>query len=208
MTDLEFAEIVAYISAAVQKPLAKDATAVYFDLLGDLPVAVMRSAAKKVVLEHQWATFPTVAELRRAALEMQRNDAGKMTPQEAWAIAWRAAAEIDPDVHGEYVQIRNGVETRWESLTACVMSQVPPEVARVMKLFGIHRLVSTEEPPGVLQKQFCETYSGILQREQRDALLPPSLREAIARIGKEKPDEPNTRQLGTSPNGHRVGGVL
>lgn len=68
MTRMEFMQVAAYIGVGCGKPLEREALEVYFDLLGDLPVASLRAAAKDVLLKRKWSSFPTVAELHEAAI--------------------------------------------------------------------------------------------------------------------------------------------
>lgn len=185
MMMVEFAKVMAYIAAASQKPVSPETVEVYFDLLGDLDAEVLRSAAKEVVLNHEYATFPTVAALRKAAIEIQSGKSARLTPQTAWAMAWRAAGQIDPDIRGEFVVFDvNGERVTYPSQTEYVLNGLPESVVATMKMFGIGRLIANNEPLGVIQKQFCETYTGMLAVAKREAMLPQKLREQMAEIGK------------------------
>src|SRR5262249_46056005 len=100
MTKQEFVEAMAYLSAAIGKPLAMETAVVYFGLLGDLPADHFKLAVKRVALEHKWANFPTVAELREAAALTVQGKVSELSPPEAWGLAWRAAGRIDLEVEG------------------------------------------------------------------------------------------------------------
>lgn len=184
MMMVEFAKVMAYVAAATQKPVSPETVEVYYDLLGDLELGTFQAAAKRVVMEHKWATFPSVAELREAAIEMQAGRDSRLPPQVAWAMAWRAAGQIDPDIRGEFVVFKNGERVTYPSQTDYVLDGLPAPVVATMKTFGIGRLIAADEPIGVIQKQFCETYTGLLTAAKREALLPEKLRQDIDRIGK------------------------
>jgi hypothetical protein len=167
MTRVEFAEVIAYIGFATGRPLAdRKAVDVYFDLLGDLDAAVFQTAAKRVVLEHRWATFPTVAELREAAVESARGVVTDLTPAEAWALAWRVACDTDPECDGSFDR-------------ACKRAKVPPLVVEAIRAFGLNSLCYGEDPQGVVRGQFLKVFEQLAGRDRRMALLPAGVRAAI-----------------------------
>lgn len=162
MSNTEFAEIVAYITAGCGKPLSVDAQVVYFDLLGDLPADVLRLGAKKVLLEHHWATFPTVAELRQAAIESVRGEVKELSGAEAWWMAWRIAADTDPEIEGSFDR-------------ACQRAKAPRLVVEAVTSMGLLDLCYGEEPVGVVRGQFLKVYDQLAARDRRKALLPPAV---------------------------------
>jgi len=166
MTRLELAQVLAYIGAAIGKPPSADLAEVYMDLLGDIPIEALRLAAKKVVLEHKWATFPTVSELREAAAEVMRSDK-EPTPAEAWAIAWRGIGKIDPEVDGS---IERGCK------------DLPPLVVEAMQVMGIHALCYGKEPVAVVRAQFMKVYEQLQTRNYRERLLPNALKKEMASL--------------------------
>lgn len=166
MTRAEFATVMAYLATAINKPLSEAGTIVYFDLLGDVPLKVLEGAVRRVALEHKWASFPSVAEIREAVVEAQRGS--KITPADAWDMVWRAAARIDPEVEGSLERATKGM---------------PPLVFKAMKAFGISALCCGKEPVGVIRGQFMKMFENFAVKEDRKALLPPRLREQIAAMG-------------------------
>lgn len=84
MTRIEFGKIMAYTEAGCGKALATTSAQVYFEMLGDLAPEVLAAAAQLVLLQHQWATFPSIAELRRAANEILY---GPEAAGENWLVA-------------------------------------------------------------------------------------------------------------------------
>jgi hypothetical protein len=164
MTHPEFAKIMAYIEVALGKPFTKEMAEVYFDLLGDLPYEVMQTAAKRVILEHRWANFPTVAELREAAALTMQGRVSDLSPAEAGAQAWKATGKMDPEQEGSVDRILQGVS---------------PLVREAMVAFGINDLCYGKEPVGVIRGQFLKIYEQLASRDRRTALLPVAVQQAI-----------------------------
>lgn len=179
----DFSRLMAFISSATQKAVSAETVEVYYDLLGDLDIETLKAAAKQVVLEHRWATLPSVAELREAAVKIVHKY-DNMPAQTAWSIAWRAAGKIDPDIHGEFVTFDGaGNKIVHASQTEYALADVPEHVRQCMQTFGMARLVAGNEPIGVMQAQFCQTYTALQLEAKRDAMLPASLRSEIAALG-------------------------
>lgn len=170
MTRLVFGRIMAGIAAAIGKPLTAEAADVYFSLLGDLPFEVLEAAAKRVLLEHRWATFPSIAELRQAAAETIQGQFSELSPAEAWAIAWRAVGRIDLEVGGQADR---------------ELKRIPPIVAEAVRAYGLYSLVAGRENVSIVRAQFTKIFEQLAARERRTALLPAALKDTIARIGAE-----------------------
>lgn len=188
MTRVDFIKVMAALTAGTGKDLSADAKEVYFDCLNDLSVEVFGLAAKRVLMEHRWATFPSIAELREAAAETQRGTVKELSSGEAWALAWRAVGGIDPEVSGSYAR---GV------------SGLPPLVVEAMDAYGINPLCYGKEPVGVIRGQFIKIYDQLAAREKRRALLPASL---TAQIEAHAPN--NILQLATARIGEPNNGTV
>lgn len=157
----------AYLEVGCGKPLGEAALSVYFDCLGDLPADVLRLAAKRVVLEHRWATFPSIAELREAAALTQRGEVRGMSPGEAWSLAWHAIANCDPEI-----ELRGGAKD--------ALGKLPPLVAEAVRAMGVLPLCYGQEPVAVIRGQFMRVYGELAARQTRTDLLPAATRTAIA----------------------------
>jgi hypothetical protein len=174
VTRTEFLKAIAYIAAGTGKTLAPESLEVYFDCLGDLPCEVLAVAAKRVVLEHKYATFPTVAELREAASLTARGQISDLSPAEAWALAWRAVADTDPEVDGSFER-------------AAKKLKLAPLVAEAIRVYGLQSLCYGAEPVGVVRGQFLKIYEQLAARAKRAALLPAAVARAVAEIGAKRP---------------------
>lgn len=71
MSRSEFATALAVLAAGCNRKFEKDQVEVYYSLLGDLPLDVFQLAVKRALLEHVWASLPSIAELRQLAMEIQ-----------------------------------------------------------------------------------------------------------------------------------------
>ncbi len=172
MTRPEFAEIMARLAAAYGtgfgRPMDEFTVTVYYDALGDITLDVLRIAAKRVMMQQKW--FPTVHELRQAASETQAGEVAALPPAEAWALAWRAACRIDPDIEGSVDR-------------ACEM--LPTLVLEALRAFGINAMIYGKEPLGVVRGQFLKIYEQIQAKAQRERLLPAQLKAEVKAIGSE-----------------------
>lgn len=164
MTRLEFLKVMAALTAGSGRDLAADAKEVYFDCLGDLTVDVFALAAKRVLMEHKWATFPSIAELRQAAAETVRGTVKELGSGEAWAMAWRAVGQIDPEVAGSYAR---------------AVKELPAIVVEAMENYGINPLCYGKEPVGVIRAQFTKIFDQLADRDRRKALMPANLTKQI-----------------------------
>jgi hypothetical protein len=164
MTHDDFVRVIAYLTAGCGKELSDAAIEVYFDLLRDLPSDIFQNAAQRVLLEHRWATFPSIAELREAASATARGIVSELSSAEAWELAWKAAAKIDLEVPGR---------------TEHACKSLPPIVVAAMKAFGIPALCYGKEPIGVVRAQFMKTYEQLASRDRRQSLLPERVTQEI-----------------------------
>ncbi len=69
MNDIEFTRIMMDVAAACGKPLAADASHVYYRLLGNLPVEALRYAADQAILENTFPVFPQIGTFHKHAQE-------------------------------------------------------------------------------------------------------------------------------------------
>ncbi len=170
MTLAEFTSIMAYLELGCGRPLSPKAAEVYFDLLGDLPFPVLKAAAQRVILEHPWNTFPSIAELRKASADTFQGHWTYLSPGEAWKLAWNAVCRIDPEQAGSAAR-------------AC--ERLPPLVRKALETFGVVQLCCAK--PEFARPQFMKIYEHLSAREQRQALLPAALKREIAAIGNAPP---------------------
>ncbi|MCC6419526.1 MAG: hypothetical protein IT429_14935 [Gemmataceae bacterium] len=158
MTRDEFAQVSAYLSAAVGKPMPRDQLEVYYDLLKDLPGAAVAAAARQALCESRYPTIPPVGTIRQLAVAATR---GRLpTWAEAWELALRAVR-------------RFGVDREREGLAS-----LPPVVAHAARCLGWRSLCDATdlETP---RAQFRDAYGPIADREEHLQALPEPVRRAI-----------------------------
>ena len=173
MTRSEFLRVTTYLAVGSGKALSADSLEVYFDCLADLPFDVFALAAKRVLMEHRFATFPSIAELREAAAATQQGQVQEMTAAEAWAIAWGVAANTDPEVAGSFAR---------------ASANCPAVVLEAIRCFGLTALCYGTEPVGVVRGQFMKMFEQLAGRRKRVALLPPALTKEIEATGRRGPE--------------------
>lgn len=197
MTAKDFTTCMAYLEVGINQPLPKNRAEIYWDLLNDLPIDVLRTAAKRVLLEHQWATFPSVAQLRQAASDTILGQVAELPPAEAWAQAWKAVTRIDPEVSGPYMmRDKEGVMRQYPSQTAAIMDSLPFLVAKTINAYGIRALTHGQEPIGVVRGQFLKMFDQITTKHKKLALMPPALKREIEQQNKGTLSAPVQQALG------------
>ncbi len=169
MTRMEFTAGVAFVERAVGVAMGRDRVDAFFELLGDLECEIFLIACRRVVLEHRWNTFPSIAEIRQAASETRRGQLAELSAAEAWRLAWSATGRIDPEILGSAER-------------AC--ARLPAIVVEAMTSFGINALCYGKEPVGVVRGQFLKIFESLAAREKRLALIPPHVAAAVTSIGR------------------------
>lgn len=176
----EFAGCMAYLAATLNQSISEERSKQFYNLLGDLPLDVLRIACKRVVLEHPWPTFPSVAEIRQAASETILGQVAELPPAEAWRLASQAMAKIDCEIAGPYMaRNREGVMTQFPSQTAAVMANLPPLVRKTVSAYGVRAWTQGREPIGVIRGQFLRMFEQNVAQFKRLALMPPALQKEI-----------------------------
>lgn len=163
MTRLEFGMAMNYLAEAVDVQLPAQRCEVYFDLLGDLDFEVIQMAVKKAVLSHPWRTFPSVAELRQAAVDILTGHLGILTSLEAWGAAWDAVKRIDLEIPHT---IKN-------------LDKLDDLTRRCVLAFGVPDMTSGKSSVEWMRKNFMCAYEQMAQHEMAKTLLPLSLVKSI-----------------------------
>ncbi len=159
----DFTKIMVYISASCGKPMNVETAEVYYDLLGDLPVPVLQSAAKQACLENTSGFFPPVGVLRRLAVRITSGN--EITWGEAWELGLRAVR-------------------RFGDKREAGLASLPLLVRQAVKCFGWQALgdVRNDEIE-YAREQFRKLFDPLAARENRTSLLPPMLAQTIKEIG-------------------------
>src|SRR5262245_33176644 len=183
-TRVEFAAMLAYLTAGCGKSLSDDAAEVYFDLLGDLPPRALMAAAKQALLEPLYNAFPPVSRLRGLAIQAMAGPHGELSAGEAWELAYRFAREFDPELSGPYMK-RGKL---FDSQADAMLDGLPPLVTKAIRAFGFAPLANAN--PVYSKREFIAIFEQLAARERKQALLPAPLRDEMEAIASAKPAPP------------------
>jgi hypothetical protein len=135
------------------------------EMLADIPYEVVEVAVKKFILESSYP--PTIAEIRKQAMEIATSPEDKIGSAEAWGEVERAIR-----LYGYYNE-------------AEALKSMSPQTAKVVKYIGWREICLSEEP-GVVRGQFLKMYEQLQERERKEALLPPDLKNEIQQISQQR----------------------
>ncbi len=163
MDSKEFTRIMAFISAAIDKRIAKATIDAYFEILKDLSADLCMAAAKKVIAADEYPTLPTIGKIRKAARDLCAAD--RVSAPEAWGQTLKAIQR-----HGYYGEAEG-------------MASLPENVAQVVEMIGWTDICHSDKPD-VLRAQFMRMYETVEQRQREVDLIPEDVKVFIAGVGK------------------------
>lgn len=147
MTKKELAQVLAVLSAAYPRwEITEELPVVYYDLLGDLDISVLRQAAKEWAMTEKWP--PTIADLRHKAAQI----CGYLAPSggQAWS-------EI-------ISSINSGVYDSWSH----------PAIAKAVRTFGLSEIRFSDNL-SVTRAQFLKMYADVEAKSNQQVILSPKL---------------------------------
>jgi hypothetical protein len=162
----EFAQVMAYLGAAVGKEPTDQQCEVYFDLLGHFDIDVLRQAVRRAVHEHKIATIPPVGVIAAHARDLTQPP---LQTAEAWeqvrsfAVRWSCWFLDGLPTHPETLR-------RFEA----GLANLPPQARAAANAYGWRTILETD--PGVAFAQFRGVYESLAGRERTEAALPPAAR--------------------------------
>jgi hypothetical protein len=162
VTRQEFSKIMAFLSAAIDKPLSKATVEAYFEMLGDLQYNLAMAAVQKIIATDEYPVLPTIGKIRTAAAELTRPH--KLTAPEAWGLVLSAIHQ-----HGYY-----NPEKALESM--------PPDVGEVVRWMGWQELCHSDNVD-VIRAQFMRMYDTQEGRRRETEMLPPVVKNYLAEVG-------------------------
>ena len=154
----DFLKVMAVLQAGTQKTASPQTIKVYHRCLSDLSFDVLLRAAELSLMEHEYATIPSIALLRRLATEQPTN---RLTALEALDLARRAINHAG----GSYAS----ADQRQAAL-----NHIPSEVAECLRAFGWDRICDSDQPE-VLNGQWRRQWEESQARGERQRLIPPRL---------------------------------
>lgn len=147
-------------------------TCLWNEMLKDIPLEVGQAAVKKVLSTTKF--FPTIAEIREAAIELTQPK--PMTAMEAWGDIIKAISNF-------------GIYREQEALAS-----MAPQVTKVVKYFGWERICLSEEPD-IIRAQFRMAWETQVKRDKEMSVLPMEVRDLITSITKALPEIPKNNPI-------------
>ncbi|MGD9855475.1 MAG: hypothetical protein AB7U20_11065 [Planctomycetaceae bacterium] len=179
MTRHEFTPCLAVLSAATGHAFTTEQATVWFDLLGDLDVAALQAAVKRVLMEREYPGLPPLGQIRRYATEATHGTS--VTAERAFARVHEAISRYGyPDPAG-------------------ARQSLGPEIWAVMQGIGGWDRIC-DSPIDQRSALFAQFRDGWIRQEGRRAnqlRLPAALRPAD-RIGERPETHPAVRLLADS----------
>ena len=141
----------------------EDTVLLWNEMLADMPDDLILAAVKRLIALSTYP--PTIAEVRKNAVEAVQDVEGRLTGAEAWGIVQNAIG-------------RYGYMQQAEALAS-----MPPDVAQLVKRFGWKELcMEPINTTGVMRGQFIKAYDATAARTKEQLQIPASLREGIAAL--------------------------
>jgi hypothetical protein len=162
----EFAEIMAYLGAAVGKEPTAEQCEVYFDLLGHLDADVLRQAVRRAVHEHKISTIPPVGMIAAHARDLTQ-------PPTPIAAAW-GQVRVTALRWSNWLLDGSPTDEKTLARMHADMASLPPAALAAAVAYGWENILRAE--PGVAFAQFQRNYESLAGRERTEAALPPAAR--------------------------------
>jgi hypothetical protein len=145
--------------------------AVYNSLLADIPDEVLVAAAEMHAVNSRF--FPSVAELREAAMDIIARARGILTPEEAWVATQRAVARYG--YYGESISPEDGGGWR---VPRCL-----DEMTRtaIDGLGGWHAVCHSENAAAD-RAHFLRIYGGLVATQRQQVTALPHVQAVIAQL--------------------------
>lgn len=171
MTKVDVAKLLTMIAAMYPRFEITDfKIELWFDMIADIPFIVAQTALKKVMMESEFP--PTVAQLRKAAVEITTPASEIMDAGQAWGEVQRAISKWGwPEPEKAY-------------------AMMSPLTMQVVKQLSWQEICMCEES-GVIRGQFMKMYNTLQARKDQDKLLPEKFKNQVKLIA----DNLNVKQI-------------
>jgi hypothetical protein len=133
------------------------------ELLGDIPFPVLQTAVKKLMLESPYP--PVISDVRRTAIEIVHPR--RVTAAEAWGEVLGAIRK-----YGQY-------------RPDAAMASLSPLTAKIVRAMGFIDLCLSENAVAD-RAHFLRMYEEVAARENKETVLPESLRVALKGFGEHR----------------------
>lgn len=99
----DFGKCIAVLISGMGKSMPREQIAVYHQMLRDLPLEALQLAVKRALCEHEYATIPSIATLRRLATEQSES---------GWALAMEKVSKAVKLAHHQPSLARSLMDER------------------------------------------------------------------------------------------------
>ncbi|ADQ06489.1 conserved hypothetical protein [Caldicellulosiruptor hydrothermalis 108] len=166
MTKAECIKFLAIVNMAYPNWQVNELTVgLWAEMLEDIDFKIAQIALKKHIAENPYP--PTIADIRKAVAEITTPKENKLTAAEAWGEVMAAVRQF-----GYYRE-------------AEALASMSERTRRVVKYIGWQNICTCEEID-VLRGQFRAMYEQLEEREKKEAILPPSVHDAIKALAEAK----------------------
>jgi hypothetical protein len=186
MTKQEFAQAMALLSAAIDRPIGKTTIAAWYEFVQDLPGTAVLAAVQTIIATDEYPTLPSIGKIRKTAIELSKPKT--ITAAEAWGLTIKA--------------IRSYGHNREKE----ALEKLPPEAARIAEMMGWQQMCHADNVE-VIRGQFMKMFDQVSARDTQERLIPPQARALLAGLGRSlslpeggKPDE--RKNSGRDPLDH------
>lgn len=162
MKKTDIIKLLAIINTAFSNmQITESMVELWYELLGDLEFNLAIAAVKKLILESPFP--PTIADIRKSAVEIMTPVEDRIDASTAWGEVARAIRLFG------YPRPQEALES------------MSPRTRKVVEQMGWQEICQATEP-GVVRGQFLRMYEAYSAREKQDALLPQKMRDEIKQI--------------------------
>lgn len=171
-SEIAITKVLIVLRAAYPRYEIREETAgVYAELLHDLPDDILIAAAQHHAATSKW--FPSVAELRTAATDIQSRALGVRSAEEAWINVQKAVRQFG--YYGETVAPADGGGWRVPSMLSDL------EKSAVDALGGWRTLCQSDNAVAD-RAHFLKIYGNLLTRETDTARMLPQVQQMISAL--------------------------
>jgi hypothetical protein len=170
---VEFAKVMAVLVAGTgAKEPTPEQLDVYYQLLADLPINVLQTAAARALIEHRYPSLPPVGLIRQHAVAVT-------TPESTSTIADGWAAVQAFAIRWQY-WLTEGVPSDPKTLAnmEAWRATIPPTALRAAQSYGWQNII--EADGSVAFAHFRQLHESLDKRRQQEEALPPSVRTPAA----------------------------
>lgn len=162
MTKAEVVKLLTITSAIYPKfEVSEIKIELWADLIGDIPFPIAQAALKKVMLTSEFP--PTVAQIRKAAVDITISKESILDAGKAWGEVQKAISKWGwPEPEKAY-------------------AMMSPLTQQVAKQLNWNEICKCEEP-GVIRGQFMRMYDNLKHRVEQERLLPEGFKQKIQLI--------------------------